>query len=224
MGASIAGVFESALQPVSACLQGAVFLQLGACGDNPWLSGLRFRHRWIVSPDREGCCVSVNAYMHQLPFDNHSVDCLLAPLTLEAFVSGRVLLDEIDRVIAPEGHVLFLGINPISLWGSWLKWSKHNPFGAGHGHPKSSLYLKMALMRCGYASVCLHTFYHIPPITDAHWIKRLEVLNQIGKMVSPLPPGFYCLVMQKKEQSWRQRVKPAVYFSPRTVYTLPLIE
>ena len=51
----------------------------------------------------------------------------------------------------------------------------------------------------GYKLENLSHFYFIPPWVNEPWLRRLEVLNEMGKMLWPCPAGFYCLVMRKVE-------------------------
>ena len=58
-----------------------------------------------------------STYM-QLPFAMQSIDLVLLPHTLERNKDAKRVLSESWRVLAPNGHLILLGINPFSLWGS----------------------------------------------------------------------------------------------------------
>jgi hypothetical protein len=51
----------------------------------------------------------------------------------------------------------------------------------------------------GYEQCWLSSFYYIPPVGSEYWLRKLGFLNQMSKMVSPYPPGFYCLILQKQD-------------------------
>ena len=53
------------------------------------------------------------------------------------------------------------------------------------------------MLHRGYTQCALTSFYYIPPVTNEFLIRKLEFLNEMGKMVWPFPAGFYCLIMQK---------------------------
>lgn len=53
----------------------------------------------------------------ELPIASDSVDAVLLPHTLEFSVDPHGVLREVERVLIPEGRVIILGFNPVSLWG-----------------------------------------------------------------------------------------------------------
>ena len=132
-----------------------------------------------------------------LPIERDSIDCVIAPLSLEAFTQGKNPIDEIDRVLKPMGHVIFLGINPISFWGVSLLLRRLNCFGQSSTTLTSALTLKRIMLPRGYVQCALSSFYYIPPVTSEFLIEKLEFLNEMGKMISPFPAGFYCFIAQK---------------------------
>ncbi|HVT62817.1 MAG TPA: methyltransferase, partial [Legionellaceae bacterium] len=133
-----------------------------------------------------------------LPIDRESMDCIIAPLTMEAARRDKNPLDELDRVLRPMGYLIFLGINPWSFWGASLRWGRLSCFAHASARLSSSLSVKHAMVARGYRQCFLSSFYYIPPINNEYWIHKLEFLNQMGKMVWPYPAGFYCLIMQKQ--------------------------
>ena len=52
-----------------------------------------------------------------LPFESGSVDVALLPHTLDFCGEPHQALREVNRVLAPEGHAVILGFNPLSFWG-----------------------------------------------------------------------------------------------------------
>lgn len=195
---NVAGAFARELQRMTTLPEGQILLQLGLCGKNPWLSGLPFKYRWILAPWETNQAQIVSSITN-LPFDRNSLDCIVAPLTLEAFSSFSNPLDELDRVLKPMGHMVFWGINPFSLWGCWFRYSQSGCFGNTQQWSHSCLSLKQAMNQRGYRQIHLSCFYYIPPFREEKWLNRFEILNEIGKMLSPLPSAFYCLVMQKNQ-------------------------
>lgn len=198
LGKIVAQSFAAELSNFSDGMRGETLLQLASCGENLWLPELRFSAPWIVQPAIGVKQSSLVASLDALPLDRNSIDCVLAPLTMEA-VSERsgALIDEIDRVLKPMGLVVFFGINPWSFWGAALKLKILPCFGRETVKLTSAFSLKRILSARNYAQ-CLHTtFYHIPPVSQLKVIRKLEFLNEVGKMIYLFPPGFYCLVMQK---------------------------
>ena len=53
-----------------------------------------------------------------LPFEAQSVDLIVMPHTLEFTSDPHRLLREAERVLMPEGQLIILGFNSLSLWGA----------------------------------------------------------------------------------------------------------
>ena len=111
-GSRVAHAFADELMQVSGQFNGERLIQLGSCGDNIWLQTLKFRHKWLVSPCVLPQKTSLISSLTMLPVERDSIDCVIAPLTIEAFARGKNPIDEIDRVLKPMGYAVFFGINP----------------------------------------------------------------------------------------------------------------
>lgn len=198
-GVRVADAFTMELAAIREHLSGKCLLQLGNCGTNPWLSMLKFRYQYVVTPCIFPQKSTLVASLTMLPLERDSVDCVVAPLTLEAFSGAKTPIDEIDRVLKPMGHVIFLGMNPFSFWGAALRFGKICCFDNFEAKPTSSLSIKSAMLHRGYRQNALTSFYYIPPVANEFLIKNLAFLNEMGKMIWPFPAGFYCFIAQKHE-------------------------
>lgn len=196
-GNRVAHAFVAELMQVSKQLSGGTLLQLGNCGENLWLASLNFRHKWVITPSLVPQKSSLIASLNMLPIERDSIDCIIAPLTLEAFSQGKNPIDEIDRLLKPMGYAIFFGINPCSFWGAALRWHRLSCFGSSAVTLTSSLTLKRMMLLRGYRQCALTSFYYIPPVTSEFLIRKLEFFNEMGKMVWPFPAGFYCFIVQK---------------------------
>lgn len=199
-GQHVAKTFLAELQSIESLFYGENLIQLGNCGNNIFFSVGRFQYRWITTPHQSPSAKLITL-MNQLPLDRHSVDCIIAPLTLEALSHDKSPLDEIDRILKPMGYVVFFGINPISLWGLWLRAAKNTCFASHHSSAKSVLSLKRGMLHRGYVQRHLSTFYYLPPVNNKKLREQLQIFNELGKMISPVPAGFYCLVVQKYQEN-----------------------
>lgn len=177
---------------------GKTLVQLGNCGDNHWLKKFNYIHKWIASPfylaNKQ---TQIECALNQLPLERNSIDCIIAPLTLEPFGSSFSLIDEIDRVLSPMGFVILLGINPWSLWGAAMKTGLLHCFSDSKVKMRTPFNLNRIFLQRGYRQYSLSNFCYIPPVSNPELIKKLAFLDEIGKMLSPLPSGFYCYVAQK---------------------------
>jgi hypothetical protein len=198
-GYRVAQAFASEIKDVSNVLSGKRLLQLGSCGENLWLPLLKYRQKWLLTPCMTSTRATFYASIHELPLDKNSMDCVIAPLTLEAFAHDKNPIDEIDRILKPMGYVIFFGINPWSFWGAALRWGRLACFGDAAANLSSSLFIKRAMVNRGYSQCALNSFYYIPPVTNEKFIHALEFFNQMGKMLWPFPAGFYYFIAQKHQ-------------------------
>ncbi|RUQ97967.1 methyltransferase [Legionella septentrionalis] len=196
-GARIGLAFAAELNEICEQISGTTLLQLGNCGDNSWLPAFKFRHKWIITPYIDYKKSSIISSVNHLPIERDSIECLIAPLTLEAFRGDKNPLDEMDRIIKPMGYIIFLGINPWSFWGASLKWGHLHCFAHGSISLVSSFTIKRAMLNRGYQQCSHNSFYYVPPVKHHRFIQALEFMNAMGKMIWPFPAGFYCLIMQK---------------------------
>ena len=196
-GCRVAHSFMDELSHVNEQLKGENLLQLGSCGDNLWLSDLQFKNKWIATPHRVAHSSAFLSSLNALSIDRDSMDCIIAPLTMEAMGHGRDPIDEIDRVLKPMGYAILFGINPFSFWGAALGMKRLSCFGPGKAVLTSSFALTRMMIDRGYRQCALTGFYYIPPVSNDYLIQKLEFLNEMGKMIWPFPAGFYCLIVQK---------------------------
>lgn len=198
-GIRVAQAFSDELSAFQSQLRGEHLLQLGHCGHNQWLDSTQYRQKWIVAPSVQHRNIALATVFNQLPFERESIDCIVAPLTIEAFSLDKNPINELDRVLKPMGYIIFLGINPISFWGIALKLGYVPILGNAKAKLTSVISVKHAALSRGYRQCILSAFYYIPPVQNQKILHDLEFLNEMGKMLWLYPPGFYCLIVQKHE-------------------------
>jgi hypothetical protein len=209
-GVRIAAAFNNELRHLDEDLYGKTLLQLGNCGENHWLKHMHYYRKWLLTPSQYIDNTTFVSPISDIPLDKHSVDCVIAPLSIEMLSLNDHLLIEMDRILKPMGHLVFLGVNPFSFYGLGLKWGRVPFLKDAISGLTSSLTLKRRLVRMGYRQVTHRNFYYIPPVTQSNTIHRLEFFNEVGKMLWPFPAGFYCLVVQKHQYNlahFSQRVE-----------------
>ncbi len=197
-GMHIEKAFSEEFAPLKSFLRGDNLLQLGSFADNAWLKLINYSFKRCATPVfKEGSPASFLTAFNQLPVARNSIDCIVAPFTFELLSGLKTAIDEIDRILKPTGFVVFLGTNPLSFWGILMRLGHLPGLGKMAGRPQSALVIKRAMYRRGYRHCSFSSFYFIPPLKQEKWLKRLEVLNTLGKIIWPCPAAFYCLVMQK---------------------------
>ena len=110
------------------------------------------------------CPLAVLTRYDELPFDSQSIDLVVLPHILEFAAEPHQVLREVDRVLVPEGQVVIVGFNPLSLWG-----------------------LRQVLTRLGLPPYLPHSgqFIALPRIKD--WLKLLSFDVHRGRFGCYLP-------------------------------------
>lgn len=209
LGSYIAHEFTSDLMPVTDFLKGETLLQLANCNDNPWLKSLDFNHKWVASPYSAGCSNQIECSLNQIPLSRNSIDCVIVPLALEPFGNNFTLLDEIDRILNPMGYIVFLCINPWSLWGGAMNCGLLPCYHHNKVKMRTPFNLNRIMVQRGYRNCSLSNFCYIPPINNKSIIKKLTFLDEVGRMLWPFPSGFYCYIAQKYEL-----IRPSLMVAP----------
>ncbi|MEY3974452.1 MAG: hypothetical protein RIS59_813, partial [Pseudomonadota bacterium] len=146
---------QDLLDPVVHDVFGYHAVQLGLSGID-LLRESRIRSRAIVAVDGG----DLLARPEQLPLADRSVDLLLLPHVLEFAGNPHAVLREADRVLMPEGRLIILGFNPLSLWGL-----RHF---AGGGYPWAG------------------RFIPVPRLHD--WLQLLDLDTRGGRYTAYAPP------------------------------------
>ena len=158
-----------------------------------------------------------------LPFDEASVDLLIAPHILEQMTEPYELLKEIHRVLMPEGRLIITGFNPASLWG--LK--KLLSFDIDY--PWNTKFISLSKIKEWLPIVGLEMVEgkmgcYVPPIQKATWLKKIHTLEKLGDRWWPMFGGFYFLVIQKRvhgmttiQPLWKKKlIKAPVYSAQKS--------
>jgi len=145
-------------------------LQLGVTGHHPLFHSSNINHR-IYSAERADEQVSLVASNGELPLESDSIDVLIAHHSLEFEEDPHQALREMQRVLAPQGHLIIVGFNRYSLFGiaSYVKgrlrqsgWQHHEPV---NPHRAADW---LSLLGCE-VQACSH-LYALPPLVN----KRLR--------------------------------------------------
>jgi len=156
-----------------------------------------------------------------LPFEEASVDLLIAPHILEQMAEPYELLKEIRRVLMPEGRLIISGFNPMSLWGikRLLSFDIDYPWNTKF-IPLSKI--KEWLPIIGLEMVEGKMGCYVPPIQQSSWLKKLHTMEKLGDRWWPMLGGFYFLVIQKRVHGmtpirplWKKKLIKTPVYSPQ---------
>ncbi len=108
-----------------------------------------------------------------------------------------MVLREVHRVLTPEGHIVILGFNPLSLWGLWRLAARRRGI-PWCGQFISLLRLKDWLALLDFELTHGSMLYYRPPLQHEGLRDRLYFLEKIGDRWWPLAAAVYLLVAKKR--------------------------
>lgn len=127
-----------------------------------------------------------------LPLPDNSVDRLLAVHCLEVAERAGPLLREMWRVLAPQGRLVMIVPNRVSVWAR----VEATPF--GHGRPYSRRQLERLLADAMFTPTDWTHALYAPPIERKMVLRSALAFERIGARVSPALGGVI-IVEAKKE-------------------------
>jgi SAM-dependent methyltransferase len=200
-------------------LFGFYALQLGL----PELDALRMNrmpHRWRASdepPDSlaeagvRAAMLTLHCEADALPFANASLDLVVLPHTLELAADPHRALREVERVLVPEGRVVILGFNPLSLWGlrqrlgRWRRrlGSRGPLFLPQPGEPIGYWRLRDWLRLLSFEVEAGRFGCFAPPLRRYRWLQRFAWMEDRGDRWWPVFGAVYLLVAVKRVRGMR---------------------
>jgi 2-polyprenyl-3-methyl-5-hydroxy-6-metoxy-1,4-benzoquinol methylase len=114
---------------------------------------------------------------------------VLMPHTLEFVNNPHQVLREVEKIIRPEGHLIILGFNPISLYGVRRFFSNE---GIWAGQFRSVNKVKDWLSLLGFKVVKSNYHKFLPSLQKDH-----ELIEDLGKKICPIFAGMYIIIAKK---------------------------
>lgn len=196
-------------------------IQLGCLDKNAdkrcLISGSRISGKFVLESLAQVIQVNPGTCMitrfDDLPLQNHSLDAVILPHTLEFEQNPHQILREVERILVAEGKAIFLGFNPMSLWGFWHKyWEMKNRIyqkkaGKGThrevplpscGHLISQKRLRDWLQLLGFDIDLVSEYFYRPPLRSSVLLKKLKFIERAGQFSKILPAGGYLMVATKR--------------------------
>jgi SAM-dependent methyltransferase len=175
-------------------------LQIGGPSDLSLVRSAHFLHKTYLSTEFVSSVHSarIQSSLAALPLLTGTVDAVVLAHLLEFADSPLQLLQEIHRVLSPEGQLFLLSFNPMSLWG--LARIKRNKRGfPWSGNFYSNVKIKRWLQASGYSIVAHKTLCFRPPMHDTHQSRRWQFLETLGACCLPGLGAVNFIVAQKNE-------------------------
>ncbi|MES2998293.1 MAG: methyltransferase domain-containing protein [Pseudomonadota bacterium] len=155
-----------------------------------------------------------STYTH-LPFASESINLVLLPHTLEFDKNAKLVLSESWRVLTPNGHLILLGINPLSLWGVYRLFASHKKL-AWNGYFYTIQTICQWIQYLGGEICHTESFLFRPPLSSrlGKWLfDKLFFLEKISPWLFPYLGGIYLIIAQKRVRR-PSRLSFVWHFSP----------
>ncbi|MEH6590295.1 MAG: methyltransferase domain-containing protein [Halioglobus sp.] len=152
-------------------------LQLGVTRGQPLFTNSPVNHR-IYAAEQAGGAIGLVSHSDEIPLESDSIDILIAHHSLEFTSNPHQVLREMQRVLAPQGHLLMIGFNPYSLFGlsSFLRGKVQHPLWQHHA-PVSPTRVKDWLHLLGCEVQQCSYLYPFPPLGQGRlrqWTERSD--------------------------------------------------
>ena len=154
----------------------------------------------------------IKGYPESMPIAPDSVDALLLNHALECADDPHQVLRESERILVPEGNIVIMGFNPISLWGllRLLRFrSKKVPWCC---RVLTIRRIRDWLALLGFEVTLSRQFFFRPPVQHQGIMSRLQWLEKWGALWWPFFGSVYVLTARKKVSTmtplkprWRPR-------------------
>lgn len=185
----------------------------------PWLG--KSEQIIVMMPDaqgvaywpREGPNMACLADLGALPLPDASVNRVLLLHALETSVAPEAVLDEVWRVLKPNGQALVLVPNRRGLWAH----SEATPFGAGQ--PYSTSQLKSLLRKQGFLTERSWHALFVPPSSSRLTLAVAGFFETYGPRLFPAFGGV--LVMEASKQVYAPTLVKARTMGRRLILPLP---
>lgn len=143
------------------------------------------------------------AVPHALPVASDSIDAVVLPHLLEFSPHMWETMQEAERVLVADGHLLILAFNAWSLVGLWRFLCPRDeaaclcvPRGAARFSGLGRI--RNAIATLGLQEVSMERYFFRPPLGNRHLMERLGFLDTMGPRFWPFFSGAYFIVAKKQ--------------------------
>lgn len=165
------------LEPVLTTSFGYYSLQIGCTAEaQALLQACRVKHHFNL--DKSFDHIDVCAQSFALPIASDSVDLVVLMHHLSQTEEPHALLREVSRILIPQGKLIVIDFNPLSLWGLrhfFQSWLEQLPW-SGHFYTARRLTDWMQLL--GFDQQKHIKVGYLPPIQQPRILKHLSWLEK----------------------------------------------
>jgi hypothetical protein len=142
----------------------------------------------------------IRADYRALPIIPNSMDAILLPHVLESEASSEDILQEVEIALKPEGSLVILGLNPISLLGCRIALASNSKNTIESEKPRFKNMSQWCdwLGKRNFEVYWKRKLFYRPPINHSKWLSKLTWLERIGSILCPWFGGAYVLLARKR--------------------------
>jgi SAM-dependent methyltransferase len=201
LGAEVAGIECDGVQRLLANTFGYYLVQVGASeGFGEALAASRIRHRIRLSGARSANAALGSTVVGDptaLPLASDSIDAILLPHVMEYSNQPRAVLAEVERVLIPEGRLVLLGFDPLSLWGLGRLWWPVHGRPPWNGRWRLAAQVERWLSEQGFEIEARERALFCPPFILPRG-RRCLAVESLGRRFWPFFGGLYIIRAVKR--------------------------
>ncbi|WP_317929203.1 class I SAM-dependent methyltransferase [Halioxenophilus sp. WMMB6] len=209
LGASLLQAEQEMIDKALSYLFGYHLVQLSVVRRAKLYSNSKINHCFGLHPmGGDQSIFTGQCQFDQLPLDKASVDVALLHHVIDFAAQPHRLLREVVRAVAPHGHIVIVGFNPLSPLGVSRMFSRYTfrkPYQRSHAIRVARVVDWLRLLDC--EPVGIETGYFRMPINSQFFIDKSQWFEPLGEhLLSPFG-GFY-MIIARKEQGAAIPIKP----------------
>ncbi|WP_200195885.1 methyltransferase domain-containing protein [Halorhodospira abdelmalekii] len=198
LGQSVAEAERRALSEACGALLGGDLLILGPLPGALALPSTVRPWRALTIP---GCAeADLIVDLEQLPFRSASLSGVVLVHLLELCDEPQLLLQQVQRLLRPEGRLLVLSFNPLSLWGAvrlYGDWSGGEPPWCGRQWSASGIAVR--LRRLGFGEIEVRFSCYRLPVEQQRLRARLERWETVSGRLGRVTAAVQLTVADRRE-------------------------
>ena len=176
LGVYLSHQIKNHLDEIFSTSFGYYAIQLGSNPMYPeFLDGCRVKHVFHLGQNQQ---VDAKIDPVSLPVANDSTDLVILTHALSQSSDPHALLREVNRVLIPDGKLIIIDFNPVSLWGLrhlFQSWLDEAPWG---GHYYTARRIKDWTSLLGFELLHHYRCAYVMPFNFRRLIERSRILSK----------------------------------------------
>lgn len=183
---------------------GHYLVQIGISSQYPLYQNSTINHKFSIGMTKGSELI---AEFSELPFDSDSLDLIILHHSLEFYSKPHQLLREVQRCIAPQGRVIIVAFNPLSLLGLYAQTVGRLP--ASIWKQKSISRKRMGdwLALLGFDIRDVSYGFSLPPLQHEYVRNKMSAFDQYATKKN-FPLGGVFVITASKQVSTLTPIRP----------------